>query len=213
MHPNYSLSTKKKLKMIKKIIDKLGYGCIILVFGILFLRANKIDRLSYSPYQMLSWEIKANEGFRNTWYKDPGGNGSYCIGFGWNDLGGKRRYEAKKYMKGGKISFDDATKLTVSEIQKYGTLNKDPLKNLALQLYSYNCGLTKSGSRLGKCCNSKTWGCGRKSKNIRDAHNRRRKYELALWNHDYVSIEKYTQENREKLARNIQFYKSKNQYK
>jgi hypothetical protein len=127
------------------------------------------------------------------------GKQAYSIGFGWNDQGGTRRNEIAKFTSDRKVTFQEATQITLKEIQKYGTLHPDPLRNLALQLYSYNCGLVKSGGRLGKCCGGK-WGCGRKDADIKKAHTRRRMYELALWKHDFVNIQKYTEANKDKLT-------------
>jgi hypothetical protein len=84
------------------------------------------------------------------------------------------------------------------ELSKYGQLHKDPYRDLALKLYSYNCGLVKDGSRLGRCHGGRN-GCGHRDANVRKAHNRRRKFELALWKHDYVTILNYTEQNQDKL--------------
>ena len=85
------------------------------------------------------------------------------------------------------------------EIKKYGRLHKDPYKNLALILHSYNCGLTTSGRELGRCCGASK-GCGNDKKNVRKAHNERRKFELALWNRNMSYISERTEENREKVV-------------
>lgn len=182
-------------------------SCLI-VIGLL-LSANRI-KIPYSPYELLVWELKANEGYSPTWYPDGyvRGRKAHSIGFGWNDQGNRRRGEIKQFTRDGKVSFDEALQITILELNKYGTLHKDPYKNVALKLYSYNCGLTKDGSRLGKCCGSK-WGCGNKDKDIRKSHNRRRKFELALWNKDVRKIEKMTEENREKLKNLIIILKSR----
>ena len=183
-----------------QIIDKLGRFALIIVLILIFFNAQRI-KITYTPYQMLLWEIKANEGYRGQWYKDGFANGkqAYSIGFGYNDCGSwKRRKDIAHFTSDGVVTFDEATKITVREVQKYGKLHNDPYRNLALQLYSYNCGLTKDGKRLGRCCGG-NWLCGRKDANIRRAHNRRRLYELALWKHDVVNMNKYTEENKTKL--------------
>lgn len=169
---------------------------------LVFLSANKLPetKLKYSPYEIMVWEIKANEGFVPHWYPDGKvrGRQSYSIGFGWNDQG-SRRTEAKPFLNSnGKITFQNATKLTLYEISKYGQLSPDPLKNVALRLYSYSRGLTKNGSSLGKCCGAR-WGCGNASKNIRKSHSRRRTFELACWNRDIKTINRMTEENRQKV--------------
>ena len=168
------------------------------------MAANTQPKLEYSPYQILVWELKANEGYRSNWYPDGivRGRQAYSIGFGWNEQGNRRRHEIKQFTKDGRVDFEEATQITIREINKYGKLHSDPLKNVALQLYSYNCGLTKSGSKLGKCCGGK-WMCGNTKKNIRKSHNRRRNMELALWNHDFRQIQFTTSENRDKLCKVI----------
>jgi len=182
------------------------------VFGsicfVALLAANKVpskpQSLEFTPYQLLAWEIKANEGFVDHWYFDGvvRGKKSHSIGFGWNDQG-RRRAEAKPFLNSnGRITYAGATKLTLYEIKKYGKLDKDPLKNLALQLYSYSRGLTKDGSKLGKCCGAK-WGCGNDSKNVRKSHTRRRKFETACWNHDYEIINTMTNQNQIKVRQII----------
>lgn len=157
----------------------------------------------YTAYQVLIWEIKANEGHRSWWYKDGivGGKQSYSIGFGWNDQGSsKRRKEISKYTSDGKVTPDEATSITLYEIDKYGKLDQDPFRNNALRLYSYSRGLIKSGSRLGGCCGFRH-GCGSKNKNVRIVHKRRRKLELAMWDHDYATINQMTEENLRQIKR------------
>ena len=180
-----------------------GFGCICIIA---LLSANSQPKLKYTPYQIMAWEIKANEGFVDHWYPDGKVYNrklnrklqSYSIGFGWNDQG-CRRHETKPFLNSnGRISFDNATKLTCYEIDKYGRLHNDDLKNVALRLYSYSRGLTKNGSRLGGCCGSKS-GCGNDVKNIRKSHNRRRQFELACWNHDTRKILEMTEENLKKI--------------
>lgn len=167
------------------------------------LAANRQGKLPYSTWQIRSWEIKANEGYRSWWYKDGivRGKQSYSIGFGWNDQGCRRK-EIAQFTKDGKVTYDEATEITIREIQKYGTLHKDPLKNLALQLYSYARGLTKDGRKLGKCCGGKS-GCGHRNRDIRKSHNPRRQFELALWNHDFNAIRVRTDANKAKIQKII----------
>ena len=183
--------------MKTKLNTLLQYVGIVALI-ILFMSANKYSP-KYSLYQIKVWELKANEGYEPWWY--PDGNG-HSIGFGWNDCAGKRRHEIRKYTKDGKVTYDEATEITLNEIQKYGTLNSDPWKNTALQLYSYNCGLTKSGARLGKCCGGR-WMCGSRNLDIRKSHSRRRKFELALWNKDFDYIYKETEKNQRKIVQHI----------
>jgi hypothetical protein len=185
-------------------MNKIVYNlAVISIIGI-FLAANTL-KLKYTPYQILVWELKANEGYSSTWYKDGivRGRQAYSIGFGWNDQGNRRRHEIKEYLTDGRISYNEATAITVRELKKYGKLHSDPYKNLALQLYSYNCGLTKSGSSLGKCCHASK-GCGSSNKNIRKSHNRRRKMELALWNHNFQYVEQITEENKLKVSKSYE---------
>lgn len=183
-------------------IHSLLYPISVCIVILLLISANRV-KMPYTPYQILVWEIKANEGYSSTWYPDGyfKGKRSYSIGFGWNDLGRTRRSEIKQYLKDGMVSYNEAIQITQYEIKKYGKLHSDPYKNLALCLYSYNCGLTKSGSKIGRCCGS-TWLCGNKDRNIRKAHSRRRKFELALWKKDVPTIIKYTEENRQKIIAN-----------
>ena len=152
-------------------------------------------KLKYTPYEIMVWELKANEGYRSWRYADGHvrGRQSYSIGFGWNDQG-RRRHEIKKYTADGKVTFNEATEITINELNKYGTLHKDPLKNIALKLYSYARGFTKDSRKLGGCCG---WskGCGNASKSIKKSHNRRRKFEVACWKKDYATINRMTEEN------------------
>lgn len=187
---------------------QLIFGCLCL-FAL--LAANKqpkteTEKLKYSPWQIMAWEIKANEGYRSWWYEDGMVYNrklkrkvqAYSIGFGWNDLGKVRRDEIKEFTKDGKVTYDEATTITIREISKYGKLHKDPLKNNALRMYSYARGLTKDPRKLGGCCGYKH-GCGNANKKIRKGHSRRRKFELACWNHDYATINQMTEENLQKI--------------
>jgi len=203
------------------ILNKAGYVCLVLCTLFLFLNANISPKLKYTPYQILVWEIKANEGYKSWWYKDGFNRGkqAYSIGFGWNDLGNRRRNEISEYTSDKRVTFQEATEITLKEIKKYGKLHKDPYRNLALQLYSYNCGPTKSGASLGHCCGSNK-GCGYHLKkqcrgvkchacNVKKMHNERRKFELALWNHDIINIMVRTEKNKSKLQTYVQTLKSR----
>lgn len=194
-------------------MNTLGQVFLVLCTILLFVNANTVNRVKYTPYQILVWEIKANEGYRSWWYPDGYNKGkrSYSIGFGWNDLGGRRRHEISNYTEDKKVTFNEAVEITVKELNKYGSLNKDPFKNIALQLYSYNCGLTTSGSKLGKCCGGSK-GCGSSKYNVRKAHNARRDFELALWNHDMLAINRRTAANKQKIQTHIQILKSRGIY-
>lgn len=186
-----------------------------IIFGCLFLFAffaankqpkNENEKLKYNTWEIMAWEIKANEGYRSWWYEDGMVYNrklkrrvqAYSIGFGWNDQGKVRRDEIKEFTRDGKVTFDEATTITIREIRKYGTLNKDPLRNTALRLYSYSRGLTTDPHKLGGCCGYKR-GCGNANDNIRISHSRRRKFELACWNHDYATINRMTEENKQKI--------------
>lgn len=184
--------------MIKLNPLRIAFGIVCIAA---LMSANSQPKLPYTPYQILAWEIKANEGYRSNWYPDGmvRGRQSYSIGFGWNDQGMRRRKEIAQYLPGG-VTYDEATKITMMEIKKYGKLHSDPWKNLALQLYSYSRGLVKSGSALGKCCGAKS-GCGNRSKNVRKAHNARRQLELALWNHDSRQILDRCEDNKSKVRK------------
>lgn len=166
---------------------------LFILICVIFIAANKKNKntCKYSPYQVLMFELKANEGFRSNWYKDGivNGNQAYSIGYGWSDWGGKRRKYISNYLADGKIDNKEATLLIVSEIKNMGILNKDPYKNVAMQLYSYNRGLIRSSKKLGRCCGAR-YGCGSPNFNVRQSHNRRRKFELALFKHDFDTIEK-----------------------
>ncbi len=192
----------------------LGVSACILFF-IIFMAANvePQTKLRYTPYQILMWEIKANEGYRSWWYRDGTVQNriAHSIGFGWNDCGNRRRKEIAQFTKDGKVTFDEAMTITLREIEKYGKLHSDPYKNLALQLYSYNCGLTKKGSSLGHCCHSKK-GCGSPKQNVRKSHNRRRQFELALWNHRWTDVVRYTEQNKTKLQTYLPILKSRGEY-
>lgn len=163
----------------------------------------------YTPYQILIWEIKANEGYQSWWYKDGivRGKQAYAIGFGWNDQGNRRRNEIKEYTRDHKVTYDEAMQISLYEIDKYGKIHVDPLRNVALQLYSYSRGPIRDGRKLGRCCNG-TRGCGRRNPDIRAVHNRRRTLELALWNHEYAVIDSLTEINKGKVQQLIQQYKN-----
>lgn len=195
---------KKCFLKINRFLYPISIGVVVL----LLLSANRV-KIPYTPYECIVWELKANEGYRPNWYPDGWvrGRKAYSIGFGWNDQGKRRRHEIEKYTRDGKVTFDEALKITLMEIDKYGQLNKDPYKNAALRLYSYNCGPTSDGSRLGKCCGAR-WGCGNSNPEIRKSHNRRRKFELALWNHDVKTITEVCDRNREKIIHVILTLKS-----
>lgn len=183
--------------------------------AVIFLAANHNPTQRYSPYQVLVWEIKANEGYRSWWYQDGSAriNGkrriSHSIGFGWNDYGGTRRDRIKKYTRDGKVTYKEALDITLLELSRYGKLHSDPYKDIALKLYSYNCGKIKSGNQLGRCHNGKNaYGkrCGytcldkRKQQKVRTAHNRRREFELALWRHDWKKIAEFSEMNKAKVS-------------
>lgn len=184
------------------------FGCFCVV-GLMAANTTT-NKLPYSPYQILVWELKANEGYRSTWYKDGNvrGRQSYSIGFGWNDQGNRRRHEIKHFLTDGKVSYDEATQITLMEINKYGRLHPDPLKNVALQLYSYSRGMTKDPRKLGRCCGGSK-GCGNSNSNIRKSHNRRRAFELACWNHNYDAIIDLTDENKSKIKKILWLEKKK----
>jgi len=187
----------KSIKWINRFLHPIA--CII-VFMVL-LSANRV-KMPGTPYELLVMELKANEGYAKWWYRDGFVNGrqAYSIGHGWNDQGGVRRKEISKYTKDGKVTYEEALEITLYELGKYGTLHKDPYKNIALKLYSYNCGPTKNPNRLGRCCGA-DWGCGNPNRSIRKSHSRRRKFELALWHHDIPIITRYHEENKNKIRR------------
>tara|TARA_R110000868_G_scaffold178163_7_gene417718 strand:+ start:148 stop:786 length:639 start_codon:yes stop_codon:yes gene_type:complete len=206
------------------ILNRAGHLSLVLCTLFLFVNANIVPKSKYTPYQILVWEIKANEGYKSWWYKDGFNRGkqAYSIGFGWNDLGNRRRKEISKYTSDRKVTFEEATEITLKEISKYGVLNEDPYKNLALQLYSYNCGPVTSGSSLGHCCGGSK-GCGYHAGkscsgkschacDVKKMHNSRRRFELALWNHDMINISVRTEANREKLKTYVQVLKSRGTY-
>lgn len=183
------------LSGVNKFIYPISWAVVLLMI----LSANRVQ-MPGTPYELLVLELKANEGYRSWWYRDGyvKGRQAYSIGFGWNDQGKRRRNEVYKWTRDGKVTYDEALEITLMEIGKYGRLHKDPYKNVALKLYSYNCGLTTDGRELGGCCGYRK-GCGNKSSNIRKCHNRMRKFEIALWNRDINSLIKYHDENKEKV--------------
>lgn len=178
-----------------------------IILMIIIMSANRVEVKRYSPYQMLVWELKANEGYRSWWYKDGYDHKTkrtrYSIGFGWNDCANTaRRNSIKKYTADGKVTYSEALEITLNQIKSYGQLHSDPYKNLALQLYSYNCGRTTSGKSLGKCHrgkNIKNKRCGHPNPAVRKHHNKRRELELALWRHDWINIQARTEENAAKV--------------
>ena len=191
--------------MYKPYIDRIAYFISATSIVVIFLAANKKERSEskalFTPYQIIAFEIKATEGFSPKWYEDGfvRGKKSYSIGYGWNDQG-SRRNEIKGLLEGNRISKKNATILMNRELEKYGRLHEDPYKDAALKLYSYNRGLTTNPRKLGKCCNGRS-GCGSRNRNIRTTHNKRRKFELALWNHDWKTINEHTELNRQIVAK------------
>lgn len=208
--------------MPKPKFSDIVYYASWTIVAVLFMAANRVEVKKYTPYQILVWEIKANEGYRPWWYLDGRAkiNGkwrpSHSIGFGWSDYGGTRRHKISKYTADKKVTYQEALEITISEVNKWGRLHKDPYKNLAMQLYSYNCGRINDGSKLGGCHGTKK-GCGHKCnmdgkrghkcKNVRRAHNKRRKFELALWRHDWRLIQEFTEENRDRVQGTINLLK------
>lgn len=176
------------------------FGSLCFLVMLAANKPNYYEKLNYSPYEIMVWELKANEGYRSWWYPDGRvrGRQSYSIGFGWNDQGNRRRNEIKEFTKDRKVTFEEATIITTREIEKYGKLHNDPLKNVAMRLYSYARGLTKDSRKLGGCCGKKI-GCGNENRDIRKSHSRRRAFELACWRHDIETINRMTAENKQKI--------------
>jgi len=175
--------------------------CVIVIVLLLFLNANLSEKPKFSIYQIQTFEIKNNEGYRKWWYPDGKIRGvqTYSIGYGWNDWGGKRRHQIRKYTRDGIVTESEAYQIVLNELKSMGRLHTDPYKDLAMKLHAYNRGSIKSGRALGGCCGTK-YGCGHRNANIRKSHTPRRKMELALWNHDFRYVNQRTIENKENLS-------------
>lgn len=194
------------------MMKRVYFGNVSYVLSWIFMifivmAANRVDVKRFNVWQMRVWALKAEEGYRSWWYPDgvtPDGRRKYSIGLGWNDCGSRsRRQKIAKYTADRKVTYEEATEIAVHEIEKWGKLHSDPYVNLAMQLYSYNCGPIRSVSKLGKChggLNVRNKRCGHSDPDVRIAHNRRREYELALKNHDWIKIEQMTEDNRKKVV-------------
>lgn len=154
----------------------------------------------YTAYQIIQWTLKAEEGYRPTWYSD---GKSEAIGFGYNHLNKKKRKAiAEKYMVNGELPYDNANKLLVETWSKinppvYLSLNK----KIAYILHCYNCGSVKK--RWGKfiitaCCGGRN-SCG--DRRWSEVHNKRRAFEKSLWDGDYDKVEKYIEKSKERIKK------------
>lgn len=198
--------------MPKPNFSSIAYYSLWAIVAALFMAANRVEVKKYTPYQLLVWEIKANEGYRSWWYRDGSAiidgkrRASHSIGFGWNDCGGTRRSRIKEFTRDGKVTYEEALQITLNELGRYGKLHSDPYTDIAMKLYAYNCGKITSPKQLGKCHNGtnvKNKRCGDPRPNVRKAHNRRREFELALRNHNWQLIHEFTERNRSRVHNQI----------
>lgn len=164
-------------------MNKLFLVFQYLALVLLAFKANKVET-HYTPYQVMIWSIKANEGFKPDWYRDgQGKNGpKYSIGFGYNDWGLASRRKGIN----PPITWEKGLELTVREIQTM-KVKGDKWQALAFKLHAYNVGPVRTIKELRGCCDAKV-GCGSRKENIRNSHNPRRKFEYALatYNWSYV---------------------------
>lgn len=154
-----------------KVNNNFLIGAIVLFLGlnfILFNTNNKDEKVNtnvasveekqekeYSEYELFMWMIKSKESFQPYEYTCPAG--FLTIGFGYNiDAHG---YEPiKNYLNNGKISYEGATKILVSQVETVmkELVTKDKLTHLnvnqqrAVASLILNCGKEKIKYRFGK---------------------------------------------------------------
>lgn len=164
-------------------------------------KANKLPN-SYTPYQVKIWTIKATEAYRPTWY--PDGPGKYSIGLGYNDWGTHARRKEIAWA-GPHVSYPEALKITLGELDKMKVNIKDPWVKAAFQLHIYNTGKCKSVQDLRGCCGASV-GCGSSNKNVRKSHKPRRKLEYAMATHDFQTVYQMAAEFQEIAAQMDRLY-------
>lgn len=151
---------------------------------------------AFTVYEMKILYLLACEDMRTTWYPDGKG---HAIGLGYNDWGTKkRRWAIAKYTKGG-LTLAEAKEITLAELAKYRTGQKDQFIDLAFRFHIYNTGSCKSINDLKGCCKAKV-GCGSPNEDVRKSHNPRRKFEYALATHNWEYVNKKMAEYQKKAA-------------
>ena len=169
----------------------------------------------YTRYQVLMWSLKANESYSHVWYPD----GDYkAIGFGYNHLGQKKRKEQISWAtKDGKVTYTEATQILCDYVERIGKSDRfvsfskkkklDDWQEIAVIAHMYNCGSVQKTGIQG-CCGKRT-GCGKGY----NSHNQRRKFEVALWNHDEKYVKQELIKYQIKAAQLERTAKSQNLYK
>ncbi len=150
-------------------------------------RVVEVQRLhGYSPFEITMFHLKAHESFRPYWYYD----GQFpSIGGGYNLVNGIDFISEE--IADGVYTFDEGMGVMHRLIEQYKQHIKAKRPNVtefqavALAVHMYNTGKIETlNSRQSGCCGYKN-GCGRiakKDKDIRNAHNARRAWELRLYN-------------------------------
>ena len=162
------------------------------------------EQVGYTPYQVLLIYTKAHEGFSHKWYKDGKvkGKQSYSIGYGINNQASSDLTDSirMKYTYNGKHTNPKLASLAIKdwyEKHKNNVKSDDLYFRTAGLLQIYNRGSFKI---LGACCKSKTPGiCGSKNKDIKESHENRRRFELALKNRNFAVVKNELKKCQDKL--------------
>ena len=144
------------------------------------IEPTSISGQKYSPYQIAMWYLKAHESFRPYEYPD----GEYpSKGFGLNLAPDKVRWASDVLgfpARSRDWTWDEGSKILQAYWQRKHERYKGDgtwYQRTAAMLHAYNTGKYHD---IRGCCGKKI-GCGRKSANIRKAHNERRKFEWKLY--------------------------------
>lgn len=178
--------------LIKRTVES-NTGEKIEVTKVTKVNSKEVVFEDYTTYQVVMWVLKADEGFRESWYQD----GPYkAIGYGYNHLGKvERKRHAAKYMSGGKISKSGANQLLVQTWSKIGVpANLCPTQKVAWILHCYNKGSVKSV--VWRCC-GKTFGIGCGD----GIHTKRRQFEYNLWHNNLEEVKDYVEAARQKCIK------------
>jgi hypothetical protein len=145
-----------------------------------FMAATSISGISYTPYQVAMWYLKAHESFRPYEYADGQYNSK---GFGLNLSPDKVRWASDVLgfsARSRDWTWDEGSKVLQAYWQHKSERYKGSgtwYERTAVMLHAYNTGKYHN---IRGCCGKKV-GCGRKASNVRKAHNERRDFEWRLY--------------------------------